>query len=62
MGILEYYFHVFAYQSPWDHLFQPQIYSLKYPIVLMGGVFLVSNLTAVVVMWITGKALKLFKL
>lgn len=44
------------------YLFQSQVYSLKYPVVIMGGVIMVSYLTAVVVMWITGKVLKLLKI
>lgn len=44
------------------YLFQPQVYSLRYPIVIMGGVTLISYLTAILVMWIAQRingALKL---
>lgn len=33
------------------YLFQPQIYSLRYPIIILGGAILVSYLTAIPVMW-----------
>ena len=41
------------------YLFQPQVYSLKYPIVIMGGLILVSYLTAILIMWITAKLLNI---
>ena len=41
------------------YLFQPQIYSLRYPILILGGAILVSYLTAIPVMW-TAKKLFIF--
>jgi hypothetical protein len=34
------------------YLFQPQVYSLKYPVLIFIGLAVVSYLLAVVVMWI----------
>lgn len=42
------------------YLFQPQIYSLKYPILILGGTILVSYLTAIPIMWTANKILCIF--
>lgn len=39
------------------YLFQPQVYSLRYPLVILGGGLLVSYLTAIPVMWVANKCL-----
>lgn len=44
------------------YLFQPQIYSLRYPLVILGGVLLVSYLTAIPVMWVAKKSLVILHL
>ena len=41
------------------YLFQEQVYSLKYPIFILGGVIFLSYLTAIPFMWITKKVLAL---
>lgn len=45
-----------------NYLFQEQIYSLKYPVLILGVVLLVSYLTAIPVMWLSNKCIKSFKL
>lgn len=44
------------------YLFQPQIYSLKYPIAILGGTLLVSYLTAIPVMWTAKKLFLVIKM
>lgn len=44
------------------YLFQPQVYSLKYPILIMGGAILISYLTAIPIIWVTSKMLKWLKI
>lgn len=44
------------------YLFQPQIYSLRYPILIMVEVVVISYLTAIPVMWTTNKLLSILKL
>ena len=44
------------------YLFQPQVYSLRYPILIMGGEILISYLTAIPIMWFTSKVLKWIKI
>ena len=44
------------------YLFQPQIYSLRYPIVILGGAILLSYITAIPVMWIAQKINRILKL
>lgn len=44
------------------YLFQPQIYSLKYPILILGGAILVSYLTAIPVMWAAKKVFYIAKI
>lgn len=43
------------------YLFQPQVYALRYPIVILGGVLLISYLTAIPVMWGARKGLEMLK-
>lgn len=44
------------------YLFQPYIYSLKYPILILGGAILTSYLTAVPVMWCAKKVINIVKI
>ncbi len=44
------------------YLFQPQVYSLRYPILIMVGGILISYLTAIPIMWFTDKVLKWMKI
>ena len=44
------------------YLFQPQVYSLRYPLVIMGGVILASYLTAIPVMWVSKKCLEYLRI
>lgn len=44
------------------YLFQPQIYSLRYPIFILGGVILVSYLTAIPVMWVANKVFYILRI
>lgn len=44
------------------YLFHEQVYSLKYPVLIFGGVLIVSYLTAIPVMWAAKKSLAAMKL
>lgn len=44
------------------YLFQPQIYSLKYPVLILGGAILVSYLTAIPVMWLANKVFYILRI
>lgn len=45
-----------------NYLFQEQFFSLKYPVLILGVVLLVSYLTAIPVMWLSNKFIRCFKL
>ncbi len=39
------------------YLFREEVYSLKYPVFILGGVLIISYLTAIPFLWITKKCL-----
>ena len=43
------------------YLFREEVYSLKYPVLILGGVLIISYLTAIPFMWITKKLLTLLR-
>lgn len=43
------------------YLFQPYVYSLRYPILILGGAILISYLTAIPIMWCAKMILKTIK-
>jgi len=45
-----------------NYLFHEQVYSLKYPILILLEVVIISYLTAIPVMWITKKGLSYLKI
>lgn len=45
-----------------NYLFRDEVYSLRYPLLIMGGVVLMSYLTAIPMMWLSRKILELIKL
>ncbi len=45
-----------------NYLFHEQVYSLRYPVLILGGGIIVSYLTAIPVMWVAKKGLAVMKL